>query len=190
MKVKNLFIVLVVSTFVFSCGKPNESTSESVAENNTDTTNELVTGSEVSSAQYASIGSEMTDQILSNYIQIKNALTETDAEMTKAKAENLVSTLAESGSDVMQTIIDITNKIADNNDVEAQRAKFEDLSKEVYELVKTSNGRTTVYKQFCPMAFDNKGAFWLSTEEQIVNPYFGDKMLKCGKVQETIAANE
>jgi Cu(I)/Ag(I) efflux system membrane fusion protein len=36
------------------------------------------------------------------------------------------------------------------------------------------------------MANDNEGADWLSKEEQVQNPYFGDQMLTCGTVQETI----
>jgi hypothetical protein len=36
------------------------------------------------------------------------------------------------------------------------------------------------------MAFDDQGADWLSAEEQIRNPYFGDKMLKCGLVEQDL----
>jgi Cu(I)/Ag(I) efflux system membrane fusion protein len=36
---------------------------------------------------------------------------------------------------------------------------------------------------FCPMAFDNKGAYWLQKEETINNPYFGPKMLRCGEIR-------
>lgn len=192
MKIKHIFIALTIGTVVFSCGKTSETTNETAIDNATEitATEEIVAESEVSPSQYASVGSEMTDQIVTAYIEIKDALTETDAEMTKSKAESLVAALESASSTVYQTMMDIANKIADNDDVEGQRVKFEDLSKEVYELVKTSNGSTTVYKQYCPMAFDNKGAYWLSTEEQIANPYFGDKMLKCGSVKETIAANE
>ena len=43
-----------------------------------------------------------------------------------------------------------------------------------------------VYRDFCPMADNNKGAFWLSLEEEIRNPYYGEAMLKCGEVRETI----
>lgn len=42
-----------------------------------------------------------------------------------------------------------------------------------------------VYKQYCPMAFNNDGASWLSAESVIRNPYFGSKMLNCGKITET-----
>jgi len=41
-----------------------------------------------------------------------------------------------------------------------------------------------LYRQYCPMAFQNKGAYWLSSEKKIMNPYFGDKMLHCGVVKE------
>ena len=44
----------------------------------------------------------------------------------------------------------------------------------------------TFYIQHCPMAFDNEGADWISKEREIRNPYFGDKMMKCGIVQDTI----
>ena len=35
-------------------------------------------------------------------------------------------------------------------------------------------------KFYCPMAFDNKGAFWVQDDEEILNPYFGSKMINCG----------
>jgi hypothetical protein len=43
-----------------------------------------------------------------------------------------------------------------------------------------------IYKQFCPMAFEGKGDYWYSTSSEIRNPYFGDKMLKCGRVEKVI----
>lgn len=39
-----------------------------------------------------------------------------------------------------------------------------------------------VYRIHCPMAFDNKGADWLSPDDRVLNPYFGNKMLRCGEV--------
>ena len=36
------------------------------------------------------------------------------------------------------------------------------------------------------MAFNNEGGFWFSEEKEIMNPYFGDKMLHCGSIQKTI----
>ncbi|MEA3224871.1 MAG: hypothetical protein U9Q07_02900, partial [Planctomycetota bacterium] len=44
----------------------------------------------------------------------------------------------------------------------------------------------TLYKTYCPMAFDDKGADWLQLDEDILNPYFGASMLLCGEVKEVI----
>jgi hypothetical protein len=43
-----------------------------------------------------------------------------------------------------------------------------------------------VYKAYCPMANNNQGATWLSDSKEIRNPYFGDKMLKCGSLKEEL----
>lgn len=43
-----------------------------------------------------------------------------------------------------------------------------------------------LYLQHCPMAFNNAGGDWLSDVAAVRNPYFGDRMLKCGRVMETI----
>lgn len=38
---------------------------------------------------------------------------------------------------------------------------------------------------FCPMAFDDKGAYWLQTSDVVNNPYYGSKMLKCGTIKKS-----
>jgi len=43
-----------------------------------------------------------------------------------------------------------------------------------------------LYVEYCPMAFENEGATWLSRESNIANPYFGDKMLRCGSIVDTL----
>ncbi|MCO4780995.1 MAG: efflux RND transporter periplasmic adaptor subunit [Candidatus Cloacimonetes bacterium] len=39
-------------------------------------------------------------------------------------------------------------------------------------------------KVYCPMAFDNQGAYWVQDEDEVLNPYFGSKMLKCGTIKD------
>jgi hypothetical protein len=39
-----------------------------------------------------------------------------------------------------------------------------------------------VYEQYCPM----KNAYWLSSEASIKNPYYGNEMLSCGEVKDTL----
>jgi Cu(I)/Ag(I) efflux system membrane fusion protein len=45
-----------------------------------------------------------------------------------------------------------------------------------------------VYEIKCPMAFGNTGATWLQREQKVANPYFGSRMLRCGKVISTLVA--
>jgi len=40
-----------------------------------------------------------------------------------------------------------------------------------------------VVRLYCPMARDNRGAFWFQADSQVRNPYFGAAMLRCGEVK-------
>ncbi|RZJ86404.1 MAG: DUF3347 domain-containing protein, partial [Chryseobacterium sp.] len=73
--------------------------------------------------------------------------------------------------------------IATSKDLNVQRESFAPLSNQVIELVKKKSiASDNAYVQYCPM----KKASWLSTESTIRNPYFGDAMLTCGSVKETL----
>ncbi|WP_020528089.1 DUF3347 domain-containing protein [Flexithrix dorotheae] len=126
---------------------------------------------------------EGTPGMLETYYFLKDALVATDADIAK-KAAKLLAEKSEG------EIKSAAEKIISSEDVETQRAEFENISKELFEKVKNEGENSEeVYQQYCPMAFDNKGAFWLSKKEEVKNPYFGDKMLNCGYVKETLAAN-
>jgi len=81
-------------------------------------------------------------------------------------------------------------QIQATTDIENQRAAFSTLSNQLLDVVKAlgvdlGEGRE-LYLEFCPMANDAKGAFWLSGEGKIENPYLGQEMLTCGEVKETL----
>ena len=73
-----------------------------------------------------------------------------------------------------------------STEIKVQRAAFIQLSSAMINSVKAFGINTEIYNQFCPMANNDKGANWLSFEENIKNPYFGDAMLTCGSVEEII----
>ncbi|SEW51740.1 DUF3347 domain-containing protein [Chitinophaga arvensicola] len=78
-------------------------------------------------------------------------------------------------------------KITASADLEAQRNIYAGLSNDLIALVKkTGMDSGALYVAFCPMAMNDKGASWLSAENEIRNPYFGEQMLTCGSVKETI----
>lgn len=122
--------------------------------------------------------------VYGHYTQVKTALVNTDAEEAKSGGEMLVEALEglENNSEALQA----AQTIANSEDVNAQRTAFLDLSKEVEEMVSGAIASGEIYKQYCPMAFDGKGGSWLSASKEVRNPYYGDKMLKCGSVRETI----
>jgi Cu(I)/Ag(I) efflux system membrane fusion protein len=70
------------------------------------------------------------------------------------------------------------------------RSMFEKVSRHII-TVNRHCGRPTdgeYFLAFCPMAFGNKGAYWLQEQEKVANPYFGAKMLRCGEIRESMDA--
>ncbi|HEU5289194.1 MAG TPA: DUF3347 domain-containing protein [Cyclobacteriaceae bacterium] len=120
-----------------------------------------------------------------HYIHLKDALVASNAQDAKEAALELQKSLTDvNGS---KKVVDAAAKVAALSDLDAQRKAFSTLSNEMKSIVKDGKlASGSLYVEYCPMANDNEGAFWLSNEKQIKNPYFGDAMLRCGSVKETI----
>jgi len=119
------------------------------------------------------------------YILLKDALVASNSDEAKKAVSDLVKTLAtvKDGDAALKS----ATKLAGTSSLSEQRLNFSALSDEMAKLVKggkLSSG--SLYLEYCPMANENTGAFWLSNEKEIKNPYFGSMMLKCGSVKETI----
>ena len=81
---------------------------------------------------------------------------------------------------ISKEITGSASSISEISDIEEQRSHFKHLSAHLSKGVKLFGVNQKVYEQFCPMADNNKGAYWLSLQEKIKNPYYGGKMLTCG----------
>ena len=77
----------------------------------------------------------------------------------------------------------VANKMVSSSDVEELRKYFFDLNILLEVPLKESLISGEIYMQYCPMAFDDQGAYWFATDKTIMNPYFGDVMLHCGEVK-------
>ncbi|MDF1811274.1 MAG: efflux RND transporter periplasmic adaptor subunit [Verrucomicrobiales bacterium] len=79
-------------------------------------------------------------------------------------------------------------KMAGEDSITLNRVHFEKLTAMIKAVVEQfgSGLPFTVNQAHCPMAFNDEGADWLVDSEEINNPYFGAKMLKCGEITETI----
>ncbi|MEE9364120.1 MAG: DUF3347 domain-containing protein [Cellulophaga sp.] len=133
-------------------------------------------------AMKATFKSSETAAVFQHYIHLKTALTNSDATEAKSGAAMLVTALGESNEEVKV----LAASIAEENDLEGQRKLFSNLTEKMQTILSGALASGEIYKQFCPMAFNNTGGYWFSNSKEIKNPYYGAKMLKCGTIKETL----
>jgi Cu(I)/Ag(I) efflux system membrane fusion protein len=137
--------------------------------------------------------------VFKSYISLKDAFVSSDAAKVKVEAENTHKALAAADMKLLSgaahndwmaylgNMESSLKEIQSSSDIEVQRKAFSSLSDGFYKSIKAYGlGGSTAYYEYCPMAFNNEGAYWISDAEKIRNPYFGDKMLTCGSVKETL----
>ncbi len=112
-----------------------------------------------------------------------DALGKVDMSLLKGDAHNEWMKLQKPIEDNLKGIIQMKG-------IEMKRSHFaivsDNLSKAIERFGVHSNKTSTLYIEFCPMAFDNKGASWISEIKEIKNPYFGEAMPTCGEVTRVI----
>ncbi len=115
----------------------------------------------------------------------KALITSSDSlKLTELKADEAIVSTAQSYA---QGISAEAKALAGEKNLEAKRKAFQMISDQMYDLVRTVRyDRQVVYHQYCPMAFNDEGAYWLSNNSEIMNPYFGNKMLHCGEVRDSL----
>jgi len=134
------------------------------------------------------------DSVLIRYFDLKDALVESDSELSKEKAEELSGFTGEVMDDVLEAenqglwlgiarvIQTESGNLIAEDDIDEQRIYFERISEAMIRMVEDFNPvGYTVYHQSCPMVRDGS-ADWLSREEEIRNPYHGDRMMNCGEI--------
>ena len=124
--------------------------------------------------------------VLTAYFKVKNALVASDAKAAASEAKVLSAALKKAGKIVGADAQKSADAIAKASSIDTQRGLLGPLTAAVYAAATTTKSDSPVYYDCCPMANDNKGGYWLSEKKEIANPYFGDAMLKCGKVKETL----
>ena len=89
--------------------------------------------------------------------------------------------------DQLETLNRTINAISKSNDIEKQRHQYIQFNLAFFKSIKMFGlENTATYFQYCPMANNDKGAYWLSNTKDILNPYFGNAMLTCGETKETV----
>ncbi|NDV16892.1 efflux RND transporter periplasmic adaptor subunit [Muricauda sp. TY007] len=134
-------------------------------------------------------------ELLEVYLNLKDALVASDQEKTQTLAKSAVGMASnisglqmdDMGKSHISQLEKQLNELATKTSLEGQREVFVPFSENMIQIGQQMQGLDSkLYVQHCPMANNDKGANWLSLEEEIRNPYYGDAMLTCGSVVGTI----
>ena len=126
---------------------------------------------------------ENLESVLHNYLEVKDALVASDSTKVQVASSGLSDALSKIKG--CENTAKLAHKVVASNGLEEQRRLFTLLTSDVIPLFKQAEIKSgSIFMQFCPMANNGDGGYWLAKEDQIRNPYYGDKMLKCGKVIE------
>jgi len=137
--------------------------------------------------------------VFTAYADLQEAFVSSDPAAVKEDATRVIDALAKVDMKLLtdaahndwmnyqKSMDDALNNIKGSEDIEEQRKSFSVLSDNLCKSAKAFGlGGEVAYYAYCPMAFNDAGGYWLSKNEKIRNPYFGDKMLTCGMVKEKL----
>ncbi len=199
---KNIIIgFAIAATTLAACNNSNNNTADSKNDTAIATQQQVI--KDTATTQSTTATSEATfpaEEIITGYLQLKNALAKDNGKDAATAGNVIIATLAtvdmkSLSAEQMKSYMALADDIKEHAEhiganagkIEHQREHFIMLSKDMADFVKAfGNGGQTLYKDFCPMANDNKGAIWISEVKEIKNPYLGSKMPDCGTVKETI----
>ncbi len=134
------------------------------------------------------------------YLPLKNAFVKSDSDAVAEAAVKANNALKDVNMELLKGELHMTTwmkqlnsmnsnleKIKNNKDIEVLQKGFVAFNLALYQAIKDIGmDKVTAYYQYCPMAFEEKGAYWLSESETIQNSYFGKKMLTCLDTRETL----
>jgi membrane fusion protein, copper/silver efflux system len=140
-------------------------------------------------------------KVFEGYFSVQQALANDDLEAAKKAAQTTLTALKAVDMKLVTgdnhvlwmknsaELVKILSLIAQDKDIKILRESFYQLSQQAIALTKHFGALESkpYYMLHCPMAFDNRGANWLQTNDQTLNPYFGEMMLRCGGVEEVIS---
>lgn len=139
------------------------------------------------------------DSLINDYLALKNAMTNDNGDSARSSAKLLFNDLQDFNTEKFtatqkklwgqysKKLSYDAEHIKATSELEHQREHFVSLSHNFFKLLKgLSLNSMTLYYQFCPMADDSKGAYWLSETSEIINPYMGKRMPKCGSNKDSL----
>ena len=137
--------------------------------------------------------------LFDNYFKLKTALGDDDFESAKKHGAQMKGELSKIDMSLFKdkaheiwmkhssNLKSHLEHVTHHESIKSLRDNFIEISNVMIEITNAFDPLSeTIYLQYCPMVNDDQGANWLSKEKEIFNPYFGEKMLKCGETKKTI----
>ena len=161
-------------------------------------TTDIETKNAVAATKTVASTSFTINEIVTNYLKLKNALVKDDskgaanagkvlyATLNVLDTKSLDAKLKKEYVDIADDAKEHAEHIGDNSGkIDHQREHFAMLSKDINDFVQTFGTTQKLYQDYCPMYDEGKSGYWISESKEIKNPYFGSQMLSCGSVRKT-----
>ena len=193
-----IFILFTCSIAFAGCNNNSPTATNSTADSSKTIT---VASKAQAQSKLGEAGTGKLVDLVNKYYVLKNALVATKS----ADANNAATQLIAIGDTLqaflqkdaantalkpfVDTIITQSKTIAGMTDesCEKMRIQFSPLSNALFGLIRKAELKNVhLYRQYCPMALNEKGASWLSDDPEIKNPYFGKKMMECGETTDSL----
>jgi hypothetical protein len=183
------YLLMVAMAFLTACGGSNKKAAE------------IKKDEPLAASKNSADFNDKFTSLLNSYYSLKDALAASNDTLAVSKAKALTasagnlnlkevkadSSIIEMAGQYVGSVSAEAQALAAEPTLEEKRKSFQMISDNMYDLVRTVHfDKEIVYHQFCPMAFNDAGAFWLSPSADIKNPYLGKKMLTCGEVKDSI----
>jgi len=137
-------------------------------------------------------------ELTTTYFPLWRALVADDFPAARNAAEQLESATHQfhdqPGSPAAQEFFESTlarlskssQAIAEASDIDQARVDFEHVSNALIRAVRAVGlpEEMEVHLAYCPMTFEGRRSDWLQDDQELLNPYFGDAMLRCGDFEE------
>ena len=130
-------------------------------------------------------------EMIKTYLNIKNALALKNHDVIKLESTMFIGQVSD--QKIFLTDIDQSNliqlkkvmqEINASRKIDEVYKPFAEISDLFFDFLSHYNvKKLTLFRQYCPMALDYKGAYWLSNTQDIYNPYFGEEMRYCGEIK-------
>ncbi|MDT0642535.1 efflux RND transporter periplasmic adaptor subunit [Zunongwangia sp. F363] len=145
---------------------------------------------------------QQLDDVIEAYLALKEGLVLADANATKKYSSELMESLKKLDGNLLKGdaktfwdekkdfLMQHAKLCQEAPSIDGKRENFIYLSQPLIKIVESFGpGDETLYVDYCPMANNNKGAFWLSQTEEIRNPFMKEAMRSCGEVKQVIDSN-